>query len=128
MDIFFYQAGCGDAARISFKGSDGQMRHVLIDAGYQRTFSHVLKDAIIDAAVIDLWVVSHIHDDHIGGVEAYISALERKELNVQVKAWLYNPPRKSLDLVQESTPISSITGIRQGRPVVAIYCCPSASG
>jgi beta-lactamase superfamily II metal-dependent hydrolase len=114
MEIYFYQAGCGDAARISFNGNDGRMHHVFIDGGYERTFSHVLKDAIVEAGTIDLWVVSHIHDDHIGGVEAYISALERKEINVPVKAWLYNPPRKSLSQHIENSAISSARGIRQG--------------
>ncbi len=114
MEIYFYQAGCGDAARISFKGYDDSMHHIFIDGGYQRTFSHVLKDAIAEAGTIDLWVVSHIHDDHIGGVEAYISALERKEINVPVKAWLYNSPRKILNQPIENSAISSARGIRQG--------------
>ena len=79
MNVYFYQAECGDAARIHYMGTDGKMHNIFIDAGFERTFRHVLseqiKSIIESKELIDLWVVSHIHDDHIGGVLMYIKAI-----------------------------------------------------
>lgn len=114
MEIYFYQAECGDAARVTYEGTDGKNHHVFIDAGYERTFGHVLKEAIKECEHIDLWVVSHIHDDHIGGVISYLDALQRKEISVQVSEWLYNPPRVSLAGASAALAASEIKSIGQG--------------
>jgi len=99
MNIRFYQAECGDAARIRFIGTDNRPHNIFIDAGYERTFRHVLADEIQtvkkDGEVIDLWIISHIHDDHIGGAIAYIRAIRDGEFDDIVQSWFYNPPHKS---------------------------------
>lgn len=99
MEIRFYQAECGDAARVRFLGLDNKPHNIFIDAGYVRTFRHVLADEIqnIDkeGEIIDLWIISHIHDDHIGGALAYINSIKDGELPDLVQFWLYNPPRLS---------------------------------
>lgn len=114
MEVFFYQAECGDAARIAYKGNDGKMHNVFIDSGYERTYSHVLKEALESAGDVDLWIVSHIHDDHIGGVTSYLTALDRKELDIPVRRWLYNTPRKRNDQQPALAKISTIKSIGQG--------------
>lgn len=120
MKIKFYQAECGDAACISYLGLDNNPHNVFIDAGYERTFRHVLSNEI-DAIeqrgeVIDLWVLSHIHDDHIGGAIAYIKAIQDGEFKDIVKLWFYNPPRKSLSNLNKklTISISDIKSIGQG--------------
>lgn len=100
MTIYFYQAECGDAARMRFIGSDNKPHNIFIDAGYERTFRYVLAEeinAITKAGEsIDAWVISHIHDDHIGGIMTYIRAIGDGEFPDIVSNWLYNPPRISL--------------------------------
>ncbi|MDJ1484231.1 MBL fold metallo-hydrolase [Cytophagaceae bacterium YF14B1] len=119
MDIFFYQAECGDAARICYVGTDGKPHNIFVDAGYERTFRHALAEEIqtleIASEQIDLWVVSHIHDDHIGGVLSYIKAIKDGEFTDIVHAWYYNPPRETFStLSPPSHSISEAKSIQQG--------------
>ena len=46
MEVYFYQAECGDAARIRFKGIDEQYHNIFIDSGYERTLRHILEEEI----------------------------------------------------------------------------------
>jgi len=123
MELFFLQAECGDAAHIRYQGDDGQIHHVFIDAGFERTYGHVLADRIARAGVIDLFVVSHVHDDHIGGAIAYTRAITRGEVNDKVLQWCYNPPRPNTPIVNTTNTISSAASIGQGDELVAFLKC-----
>ena len=97
MKLFFYQAECGDATRIQYTGTDKQQHHIFIDAGFERTYQQVLQGDIRALALsktgIDLFVISHIHDDHAGGALAYIKAIKNGTIKDVVNQWAYNPPR-----------------------------------
>ena len=97
MKVYFYRAECGDAARVHYRGSDGQYHNIFIDSGYERTYDLVLRQEIEKirerGELIDLWVISHIHDDHIGGVIAYLQDIHAGRSNDIVDQWFYNPPR-----------------------------------
>ncbi|TDD97850.1 MBL fold metallo-hydrolase [Flavobacterium cellulosilyticum] len=97
MEIKFYQAECGDAARIRFLGNDNKYHNVFIDAGYERTFRYALEieiqEIINKGERIDLWIISHIHDDHIGGIIKYIDTINDGEYKDMVNQYFYNPPR-----------------------------------
>ena len=76
MPIFFkfFQAGCGDAIQISFEGNSGLTRHILIDGGFQLTYTAQLQKILRDmpeSEFIDLWIVTHLDNDHIGSVYAH---------------------------------------------------------
>ncbi|GAB2793351.1 hypothetical protein GCM10027275_42840 [Rhabdobacter roseus] len=96
MRVRFYQVECGDAASISYEGDDGNVHYLFLDAGYERTYRDILADEVktIGAAggQIDIWVISHIHDDHIGGIIAYLKAIEKGEAEDIVSKWWYNHP------------------------------------
>lgn len=116
MQIRFYQAECGDAAQIKFLGLDGVSHNIFIDSGFERTYRHVLHDEI-DATIkakesIDLWVVSHIHDDHIGGTMSYIRAVTDGQLPEIVQQWLYNSPRETNENVSRSTKLSAVSSVK----------------
>ncbi len=97
MVIKFFQAECGDAARISFFGNDNKYHNIFIDAGFERTFRFILGEEIkqieMSGEHIDLWILSHIHDDHIGGVLKYLDLIKYDEYNDIVNQWYYNVPR-----------------------------------
>lgn len=120
MKIFFYQAECGDASRISYKGDDNQNHNIFIDSGYERTFNHILsgeiEKLITNKETIDVWLISHIHDDHIGGVIKYLTTIKRGEFADIVQDWYYNPPRiyPSLKVIPKEKNISEIKSIDQG--------------
>jgi len=119
MEVYFYQAECGDAARLRYLGNDDKFHNILIDSGYGRTFRHILieqiKEIISNDECIDLWIVSHIHDDHIGGIVRYIKAVDSGEINDIVKKWYYNPPRfAAKETSKDEYRISSPVSIKQG--------------
>jgi beta-lactamase superfamily II metal-dependent hydrolase len=119
MELFCYQAECGDAIRIRYIGNDEKVHNIFLDSGYERTYRSVLRQEInnlIKAGEnIDLWIISHIHDDHIGGVLKYIKSVEDGEIENIAKKWFYNPPRQNpvvFDMRQETS--SSAMSIGQG--------------
>jgi hypothetical protein len=115
MNITIYQAECGDAAKLSFCGNDGKYHHIFIDSGYERTFKNIIKQEIKTLIekeeVIDCWIITHIHDDHIGGVKKYIDYINTGELKDIVKYWVYNTPK--YDIIKQTNKISSPKSIRQ---------------
>lgn len=119
MELHFYQAECGDAGRIRFLGNDNKYHNIFIDSGYRRTFNSYLKPDIQELVnrgeTIDLWIISHIHDDHIGGIEQYIKCIESGELKDIVESWMYNSPRiLSTKNKTKKNIISIASSIRQG--------------
>ncbi len=118
MELFCYQAECGDAIRIRYIGNDRKPHNIFLDSGYERTFRHVLQyeiNSLIPAGeFIDLWIASHIHDDHIGGIIKYIKLINDDEFEDITKKWLYNPPRKYTLNIKNSNDVSSAKSIRQG--------------
>lgn len=98
MLIRLYQAECGDAARIMYSDQSGIFRNIFIDAGFERTYYSVLAEDIsrlrYQGQMIDCWVLTHVHEDHIGGVLSYIDSINRKEIPDIVTRWIYNSPQK----------------------------------
>lgn len=117
-ELFFYQAECGDASRIRYLGSDGNYHNIFIDGGYEKTFKSIISPHVneiqSDGESIDLWIVSHIHDDHIGGIEQYIKQVETGESKDTIIKWLYNRPRRTNHLAQGLNNVSRPKSIRQG--------------
>ncbi|MFC0777674.1 MBL fold metallo-hydrolase [Flavobacterium sp. HJSW_4] len=117
MEIKIYQAECGDAASIRYFGSDNKYHNIFIDSGYERTFRLTLFEEIKEikkrGEVIDLWILSHIHDDHVGGVMKYLQIIKSGELDDIVNNWYYNVPRyNSVNFINNKTSISA--SINQG--------------
>lgn len=117
--IYFYKAECGDAARIRYLGNDGEYHNVFIDSGYRRTFKNIIsrhiKEIQTNEEAIDLWIISHIHDDHIGGIEQYLKQIEIGQSLDTVESWFYNSPRKSNGSIKEGlVAVSGAKSIRQG--------------
>ncbi len=118
MEVIFYQSECGDAAKISFEGNYNEIHTIFIDSGYERTFRDIIKNDIIELTEkdekIDFWIISHIHDDHIGGVKKYIDYIKDGELKDLVSTWIYNAPRFYETNANDDLFISSAKSIEQG--------------
>lgn len=121
MILKFFKAECGDAFQIIYDGNDNMKHNIFIDSGFTKTFRNELSGAINTICqlneVIDLWIISHIHDDHIGGSLKYISLFQNGEFKDIVQNWFYNAPRKNaLNKVEKlktkilGTPISISQG------------------
>ncbi|NEU08021.1 MBL fold metallo-hydrolase [Flavihumibacter sp. R14] len=120
MNVYFYRAECGDAARVHFRGNDGKRHNIFIDSGYERTFELILRQEISKIKTrgdrIDMWLISHIHDDHIGGAVAYLKAIKTGELPDIVDSWIYNPPRPAGLQIngRQTSPLQTLSSIEQG--------------
>ncbi|WP_338358589.1 MBL fold metallo-hydrolase [Yeosuana marina] len=119
MEVFFYQAECGDAARIRFNDNSDIPKNILIDSGYERTYDYILKEEIEkirkNREKIDLCIISHIHSDHIGGVIKYIKEINNELSEDIISNWFYNAPREYKSTqANRKTSVSLATSISQG--------------
>lgn len=117
--ITFYPAGCADAAKIRYKGTDENMHTIFIDSGFKSTYDSFLSDEIDGlekhGEQIALWVISHIHDDHIKGMETYVKHILTGRKRNLVCAWWYNIPRlpaKTFPALKGATTVSIAKSIR----------------
>jgi metal-dependent hydrolase (beta-lactamase superfamily II) len=72
-----------------------------------------IRNIISSNETIDLWIISHIHDDHIGGVIKYIDTIKTGEHNDIVNQYFYNPPR-NYDFKKSANNISEFVSMGQG--------------
>lgn len=72
MRIRMLQAFQGDALLVTFTDQYGVRKNIFIDGGTPKTYLLSVKpqlDALrSDGQTVDLWIVTHTDDDHIGGV------------------------------------------------------------
>ena len=87
MTIKFFPAFNGDCILISFADSDGEIRNILIDGGTPATYSKTLKREYNKIeGNIDLLVVTHIDDDHIGGIKKLFEDTQLDKSKIR-KVW-----------------------------------------
>lgn len=80
----------GDSFVISWSGKQGE-HTLLLDSGTANAYKCSLRGILQRLNhEIDLWIISHPHDDHIGGVMKYIDDLQGGLKLPQCKRWLYN--------------------------------------
>lgn len=81
----------GDCISINFLGNDHNRHNIIIDGGFQGTYQNTLKQEVErvkeEEELIDLLVVTHTDQDHIGGVIKLIQ--DYGEEGVIKKVW-YN--------------------------------------
>ncbi len=95
MTFDFLQVRNGDAIHIEFKDKKGMDRNILIDSGPKNSYETIdpitkqripgafqkkLKEIIDSKQKIDLLIITHVDDDHIGGV---IKWFEDKRFSVK---------------------------------------------
>lgn len=111
MTAYFYNAKCADAFRLEYTGNDGSIHNIMIDGGFSATYRQLLRSEINKIEIIDLWIATHLHDDHINGIVAYIKDVNQSIMMDKVQMWLYNLPRWE-DVVKISDDVSVATGMR----------------
>lgn len=74
----------GDCILIKFYGNDRGNHNIFIDSGFVKTYLNTLKletEKIIEAnEKIDLFVITHIDQDHIGGISTFIKDFKNTDL------------------------------------------------
>lgn len=75
--ITFLSVGCADGIHIRYYGDDNKWHNIFIDGGRKVTYCSsvkpIIEQIIKNNESIDMWIITHIDDDHIG---ALLYALE----------------------------------------------------
>lgn len=103
----------GDAIVLRFNGNDGYNHHVFIDGGFASTYSKTIEDEVAKIVRanerIDLFVITHTDNDHIGGVIQFVK--EYGETDLVDKYW-FNCSNLDVPLSSRASEISILDGIK----------------
>lgn len=84
LSVKFLKVLYGDAIYIRYYGNDGIFHNIFIDSGFGSTYESTIKkevNSIIENnEIIDLFVITHIDQDHIGGILKFIKDFGNKEI------------------------------------------------
>lgn len=106
----------GDFMLIEYTGISGKNRVIGLDSGSSYAYMHGGRDWLCAYGNLDLWVLSHIHDDHIGGFVKYIDDKNGGLRNIpECDVWWFNSDRANAN-VSETEP-SVQTSIRQANKI-----------
>ena len=75
IEIKVYQVKCGDCFYVRYSSDDKKV-NIFIDAGfsgtYKTTFKKDIKEILEKGEKIDLFVITHIDQDHISGIKPFL--------------------------------------------------------
>ncbi len=76
MQIHFLPSGNADTIHIRFLDKNGNLKNILIDSGFKKTYKVRLKKSLNAISErnekIDVWIITHIDQDHISGILAFL--------------------------------------------------------
>jgi beta-lactamase superfamily II metal-dependent hydrolase len=73
LEIKIFQVFCGDCISIVYTDEVTNSKSIIIDAGFPKTYFQTLKQEIAKLKEVDLFVVTHMDNDHIGGMTPLIN-------------------------------------------------------
>lgn len=85
----------GDFFVIEYTGKSGNRRVIVLDMGTRIAYMSARRGVLRQYQSIDLCVLSHIHEDHIGGALKYIDDIRRGLQVPKVQRWIFNANRVS---------------------------------
>jgi len=116
-EINFIKAEHGDCIHISFTDDNAIIRYILIDGGPASTYikrngkkkleNGPLKLLVDELKQIDLLVITHIDDDHIGGILKWFSS--DQQFAEKVKSVWFNSPKKIQESLSTNIDVSDDT-------------------
>lgn len=91
----FIPMDMGDCLVLEFNENNGIPHNLILDSGtskgYKENLRPYLKGLYDMNRTINLWILSHIHDDHIGGFINYIKDLDYNIVPI-INKIIFNPP------------------------------------
>ena len=103
----------GDSFIITWSGMKGD-HCILLDSGTSKSYRSCLRQYLKSLHHnIDLWVISHPHDDHIGGVMKYIDDIQGGIKVPSCDRWMYNSIKRCDAIFYESPDGTTAASPRQ---------------
>ena len=105
IEVYAYNAGKGDCIRVRF-GSEQDYHNIFIDTGVTRfgpTFRSILADIQASGETLDLLILTHVDDDHIGGIlsllrNGWVCQFQEVRMNRSGEACTSNTPLSNIPL------------------------------
>lgn len=92
IELYIFNAGCGDCFKVRFIGKSGMAHNILIDTGtykFGQDFIKICEDITKEGGQIDYLFLSHVDVDHIGGL-LYAC---RKQVKLSIAHIVMNHPK-----------------------------------
>lgn len=124
MKIQFIPSGNADAIYVRFHDEVRKPRNIFIDSGYRKTYKAMLKKELSSIAEsgekVDLWIITHIDQDHISGILAF---LKDDDFPAEfVTEFWFNPSLATIP--DDSEKISVQEGIKLRDYLIRLGKCP----
>lgn len=94
LQVIMFKSDCGDSFLVTIIGINEI--NILIDCGTRDTYLNYIKPKLIEMnnnnKVLDFVILSHMHDDHIGGAIEFFKENESNDISkiIKVKNVIYN--------------------------------------
>src|SRR5665648_338744 len=100
MRMKFFNAKNGDAIHLM---TDGE-KNIVLDMGYAETYSNYIKKHFMEISdnnqKVDLLVISHIDQDHIGGAISFLQDISKNEFDRKIVKEMWHNSYRHLNLAQ----------------------------
>jgi len=110
----FFPTGCADAISIEFSKNKEEKKTILIDSGYVRPYPRYLKKHLSkikeEGRKVALWVITHTHSDHIGGIIKFLVDKTFKNSPSLIQQYWFN--WSSIEMPSETEEIGVAQGIK----------------
>ncbi|MGL6186338.1 MAG: ComEC/Rec2 family competence protein [Clostridium chrysemydis] len=93
MNLKMLRVNNGDCFIITFKDENNSIHNIVIDGGPANAYKNSVKNTFesLNSEGIDLLVLTHTDDDHIGGLVRFFEDCDSKNYNI--KKIIYNSPK-----------------------------------
>lgn len=100
----FFPCGSGEFIWINITENENKHVNILIDSGFKAHYEPYIKNVLEKVDKIDLWVLSHTDEDHIGGIIKLIDNGDENLITQKVNKIWFN--WSSLEIRNSSSNIS----------------------
>jgi Metallo-beta-lactamase superfamily len=80
MTLHLLPSGNADAIILRFQDEEGKPKNICVDSGFRKTYKLRLKKSLLSIQArgekVDLWIITHIDQDHISGILAFLKDID----------------------------------------------------
>jgi hypothetical protein len=109
--VKIFAVGCADNILITFIGNDYQTHHIILDSG-DKNNSTLFTQELNKLTLLDLLVITHVDNDHIGGLSKFI-----EDGGVFKKGFIRHCWFNALSKIKNKANTEGVVGIKEGRLV-----------